>query len=97
MRRSILVPFIVIPSKKSVHQNAKKKTERRIHGQHDDTKCGTMMCRKVMVADPMRQRPNQSASRDKTEKLEQSPTGSPVILGNMENHKVVATIPNAES
>jgi hypothetical protein len=94
MRRSSLVPSIVIPSKKSVHQNAKKKTERWIHGQHDDTKCRTMMCRKVVVADPMRHRPNQSASRDKAEHLKKSPTSSAAILGNMENHKVAATMPN---
>jgi hypothetical protein len=67
MRHSSFVPSVVIPSEQSVHQNAKKKTERWIHGQHDDAECRTMMCRKVVVANPMCRWPNQCASSDKAE------------------------------
>jgi hypothetical protein len=67
MHRSSLVPSIVIPSEQSVHQNTKKKTERWIHDQHDDTKCRSMMCRKIVVANPMRRWPNQCTSSDKAE------------------------------
>jgi hypothetical protein len=82
MLRCNLVLSVVFPSKSKVHQNTKDKSEHWIYGQHDDEKNRTRMTRKV-VANPMSEGQSQNTSCNKAEKLEQSPTCSPTILGNM--------------
>jgi hypothetical protein len=82
-----------------VHQKTKEESERWICDQHDDAKCRSMMCWKVVVANPMSCWPYQCTSSNKTQKMEDgsfSALSTSAIMSAAQNHNVL-TMPNEKS